>query len=524
MTVHEQWLRENSIDSLSVFSGLYKREDDFQQPKEGSAVVQVTKGRFFQSYQNPEAPPKPPKVKKVKKTQPAAVKVEVVPAATESMAGEEVGQQQRKKGMKKTQTKSSAKNNQPKSVGNKVDMSSQVILSNVVVKKINPSNSLTNSIESSNIIKNVQPLRSLRNVNGAPENKSVRPKQTVKSATIHDQQSIIAKNYKVISTQLLNKPQPQRLFLNNFNTTAVSENQRYEVKQNDIVNTVTISGQTYTENGNPHYIEVPNMVMESCNPQLHNSSTFSSSSSSSTAQLGSDPICLTFPHSSAVPTQQSLPIPKQEVTSGSDKLFWHIVPEQPSVSTATAMASSQLQQQVSSVTKATRILASQTSATAALPASSSSASDSSEPWYSGIPNVHPPSQEEEELEIKQKQALQKVDLRTNSQKLDSVQKTLATLPAEGILPSGLYCNIPVGGIQSIQGIQATRINGGSATNGMSSTNGALPTNGASTTNGALSNNDVPSINGSHFINHSINGVYCQGVIENVVVIDDPTKS
>ena len=54
MTVHENWLRENAIDSLAIFSGLYRRDQDFEKPKEGSAVIQVTKGRFFRSYLNPD--------------------------------------------------------------------------------------------------------------------------------------------------------------------------------------------------------------------------------------------------------------------------------------------------------------------------------------------------------------------------------------------------------------------------------------------------------------------------------------
>ncbi|RUS72715.1 hypothetical protein EGW08_019526 [Elysia chlorotica] len=53
MTVHADYLKENAVDSLAVFSGLYKREEDFQKPKEGSEIIQVTKGRFFKSYQNP---------------------------------------------------------------------------------------------------------------------------------------------------------------------------------------------------------------------------------------------------------------------------------------------------------------------------------------------------------------------------------------------------------------------------------------------------------------------------------------
>ncbi|GFR59771.1 zinc finger protein 91-like [Elysia marginata] len=52
MTVHAEYLKENAVDSLAVFSGLYKREEDFQKPKEGSEIIQVTKGRFFKSYQN----------------------------------------------------------------------------------------------------------------------------------------------------------------------------------------------------------------------------------------------------------------------------------------------------------------------------------------------------------------------------------------------------------------------------------------------------------------------------------------
>ncbi|KAK0044044.1 zinc finger protein 91 [Biomphalaria pfeifferi] len=67
MTVHEDYLKANAIDSLAVFSGLYKREEDYQKPKEGSEILPVTKGRFFRSYQNPDAPMEPPKPKKPKK-------------------------------------------------------------------------------------------------------------------------------------------------------------------------------------------------------------------------------------------------------------------------------------------------------------------------------------------------------------------------------------------------------------------------------------------------------------------------
>lgn len=81
MTVHENYLRENAVDSLAVFSGLYKREEDYQKPKEGSEIIQVTKGRFFRSYQNPDAPIEPPKPKKPKKTahKMEEVKVHIVP-------------------------------------------------------------------------------------------------------------------------------------------------------------------------------------------------------------------------------------------------------------------------------------------------------------------------------------------------------------------------------------------------------------------------------------------------------------
>lgn len=80
MTVHASYLRENAIDSLAVFSGLYKREEDYQKPQEGSEIIQVTKGRFFKSYQNPNAPIDPPKVRKMKKINKMEdVKVIIVP-------------------------------------------------------------------------------------------------------------------------------------------------------------------------------------------------------------------------------------------------------------------------------------------------------------------------------------------------------------------------------------------------------------------------------------------------------------
>ncbi|CAG5132156.1 unnamed protein product [Candidula unifasciata] len=80
MTVHASYLRENAIDSLAVFSGLYRREEDFQKPQEGSEILQVTKGRFFRSYQNPNAPIEPPKPKKIKKVNKMEeVKVNIVP-------------------------------------------------------------------------------------------------------------------------------------------------------------------------------------------------------------------------------------------------------------------------------------------------------------------------------------------------------------------------------------------------------------------------------------------------------------
>ncbi|XP_035828141.1 zinc finger protein 91 [Aplysia californica] len=89
MTVHEKYLRENAIDSLAVFSGLYKREEDFQKPKEGSAIIQVTKGRFFRSYQNPDAQPAPPKVKKGKKVPKIGeVKVVIVPPSELNLDGD----------------------------------------------------------------------------------------------------------------------------------------------------------------------------------------------------------------------------------------------------------------------------------------------------------------------------------------------------------------------------------------------------------------------------------------------------
>ena len=43
-------MRENALQSLAEFAGLYNKEEDLQKPKEGSAVIQVTKGRFYKTY------------------------------------------------------------------------------------------------------------------------------------------------------------------------------------------------------------------------------------------------------------------------------------------------------------------------------------------------------------------------------------------------------------------------------------------------------------------------------------------
>ncbi|KAK3731778.1 hypothetical protein RRG08_035443 [Elysia crispata] len=84
MTVHADYLKENAVDSLAVFSGLYKREEDFQKPKEGSEIIQVTKGRFFRSYQNPGSASNTVKDKKGKSkpgpaVKKAKVRVKIVP-------------------------------------------------------------------------------------------------------------------------------------------------------------------------------------------------------------------------------------------------------------------------------------------------------------------------------------------------------------------------------------------------------------------------------------------------------------
>ena len=84
MSVHADYLKENAVDSLAVFSGLYRRDEDFQKPKEGSEIIQVTKGRFFRSYQNPGGAPPTVKDKKGKsksalKVKKEGLRVKIVP-------------------------------------------------------------------------------------------------------------------------------------------------------------------------------------------------------------------------------------------------------------------------------------------------------------------------------------------------------------------------------------------------------------------------------------------------------------
>lgn len=273
MTAHAGYLRENAVDSLAVFSGLYRREEDFQKPQEGSEILQVTKGRFFRSYQNPNAPIEPPKPKKIKRVNKMEeVKVNIVPPS-ELQSEDEVADHH----------------------------------------------------------------------HHVPQHEQFH----------HHEQKQETKHHIIQQPVYLHRGQQ-------------------EVEES----LVTVENVVEA----PHYIEVPNMVIHSYDPQQVQQMAGTTVSFSSVLQ-----------HQHHLQQQQPQPLPVT-VTVSDDKIYWTLVPEQRAEATAIPVATT-------------------------------------EPWYSGMPQVHAPTSQE-------------------LQQYRSVE--VATSNHTGQYLTGSYfSNIPVGDIQTI---------------------------------------------------------------------------
>ncbi|CAL1538819.1 unnamed protein product [Lymnaea stagnalis] len=272
MTVHANYLRENSIDSLAVFSGLYKREEDFQQPKEGSQIIQVTKGRFFRSYQNPDAPIEPPKPKKPKKSSLKSKMEEVkVIIVHPSELGEDVDKLQHKE----------------------------------------------------------EPEQFLQQLQ--QEKKGQLQQQQHHLSQAHQQQQ--GQLRQLLQDQQQHQNHQQQMMMEQQEDESQEEEEE-EVEQDDEEAEEESSQETEAQ----QYIEVPNMVIHSFNPQQ-------------SQQLSGTTVSFT---SSVLPHTQPQQLPVT-VSMTDDKLYWTVLPEHKVV----------------------------------LPAA-----PTPEPWYSGMPQVHAPTSQE----------------------------------------------------------------------------------------------------------------------------------